>query len=273
MKVRLVASDLDGTIIGEGNSISARTIAAFQSCAEAGIEVVFVTGRPKRWIWPLRESLGHLGTVICSNGAVVYDLGTETVIGQHVIARDAAREVLHRIRAAHPDALFAMETLDLPALYVDPGFVNTSLREQLQLEERPVDEALEHSSSIVKILAKSPDSTPDEFLSHVDALVSDLVTSTHSSPVDALVEMGPHKVDKAVTLASFAAERGIGAEEVVAFGDMPNDIPMLCWAGRGYAVSSGHPTAISSTRYRTPPFQEDGVAQVLESLLEDVRRP
>ena len=72
--MRLVASDIDGTILGHDVRISDRTVRAFHACRSAGVELVFVTGRPPRWLHPLEEQLGHTGTVICSNGAVVWDL-------------------------------------------------------------------------------------------------------------------------------------------------------------------------------------------------------
>jgi len=72
--MRLVASDIDGTILGHDGKISDRTVRAFHACRDAGLELVFVTGRPPRWLHPLQDQLGHTGTVICSNGAVVWDL-------------------------------------------------------------------------------------------------------------------------------------------------------------------------------------------------------
>lgn len=83
--MRLIASDIDGTILGHDGTISQRTIDAFQSAAAAGIEIVFVTGRPPRWLDPIREQIGHTGTVICSNGAVTYSLESETVTASQVM--------------------------------------------------------------------------------------------------------------------------------------------------------------------------------------------
>ncbi|MCL2734419.1 MAG: HAD family hydrolase, partial [Actinomycetia bacterium] len=62
-------------------------------------------------------------------------------------------------------------------------------------------------------------------------------------------------------------ERGVTAAEVVAFGDMPNDLAMLSWAGTSYAVANAHPHVLAATRYRTASNEEDGVAQVIERIL------
>ena len=72
---------------------------------------------------------------------------------------------------------------------------------------------------------------------------------------------------KATTLARLCAERGIAAEEVVAFGDMPNDLPMLAWAGTAYAVANAHPDVLAAVDRRTASNDDDGVALVVESLL------
>ena len=97
--------------------------------------------------------------------------------------------------------------------------------------------------------------------------MSRFATTTHSAPNEALLELSVPGINKSVTLAGYASDLGIAAADVVAFGDMPNDIQMLEWAGQGYAMASGHPTAIAAAKHRAPSLDDDGVAQVLESLL------
>ena len=87
--MRLVASDIDGTILGHDGKISDRTVRAFHACREAGVELVFVTGRPPRWLHPLQDRLGHTGTVICSNGAVVWDLEADRLVSARGLQLDA----------------------------------------------------------------------------------------------------------------------------------------------------------------------------------------
>jgi hydroxymethylpyrimidine pyrophosphatase-like HAD family hydrolase len=90
---------------------------------------------------------------------------------------------------------------------------------------------------------------------------------THSAPTVAMLELAVPGINKAVTLADYAASLGIDAADVVAFGDMPNDIEMLRWAGHGYAMASGHPEAIRAAGQQAPHFDDDGVAQILEEKL------
>src|SRR6185312_1566528 len=124
---------------------------------------------------------------------------------------------------------------------------------------------------IVKMLAVLHEGSADDFLDLVSPRLSPLLAVTHSAPDLALLEMGPLGVNKAVTLAQYAAARGIEAADVVAFGDMPDDIEMLGWAGSGYAMASGHPDALAAAALRAPRFEDDGVARVIESRLAALR--
>ncbi|WP_188664545.1 HAD family hydrolase [Tersicoccus solisilvae] len=277
--MRLIASDLDGTIVGHDGKISARTVDAFAAARAAGVGIVFVTGRPPRWLDPLVDQLGHEGLVICSNGAVVYDLGQRRVLDRTTIAADDVYAARERIEQAFPDARFALESL--AGFVVEPGFLDIESIELRELAPQwiadvlprrarvtdGVEEEIPDDESVVKFLAKHPTLTPDDFLGHVRGLVSDLVAVTHSSPGVALVEMAPQGIDKAVTLARYAERHGIDAGDVYAFGDMPNDRQMLRWAGHGYAMASGHPEAREAAANLAPPFDEDGVAQVIEGVL------
>ncbi|HEY8295430.1 MAG TPA: HAD family hydrolase [Micrococcaceae bacterium] len=264
--MRLIASDMDGTILGHDGKISARTVAAFHAAQAAGVEIVFVTGRPPRWLDPLREQMGHSGTVICSNGAVVYDLVSEKVISSHLLTLATVLEARGIIKELVPNAFFAAETL--AGFQLEPGFLQPGSPELLsQVAPGPLEETLDKSAGVVKFLAVTRQGTADEFLAVVRPAVGRLLAVTHSAPTAAMLEMGPHGINKAVTLAEYAASKGIAAQDVVAFGDMPNDIEMLRWAGAGYAMASGHSAARAAANLQAPHFDEDGVAQVLEGRL------
>ena len=95
-----------------------------------------------------------------------------------------------------------------------------------------------------------------------------LAELTHSS-LDGLVEISATGVSKATTLELLCTERGIPADCVLAFGDMPNDLPLLAWAGRGIAVANAHPSVLAAVTEHTASNDDDGVALVLEQLLAD----
>lgn len=270
---RLVATDIDGTILPHGGTVSARTRAALQQYTERGVDVVLVTGRPPRWLPPVVEATGLTGPAIVANGAMVVDAQSLEPIEVSSIPQEHLTEAIDRFTAALPDAVFAVETPG--ELRVGPGFerIRTSgTREGLTPDEPPVTYAssiaeLVDGESFIKILVLSPASDPDEMLATGRAEAGHVVSVTRSGVARPLLELGPHGVSKASALARYAGARGIDQADVVAFGDMPNDVEMLRWVGHGFAMHGGHAEALAAAQHVAPPVIEDGVAQVLETFL------
>jgi len=261
--MKLVATDLDGTVVRPDGTISARTLAAFAACEVAGIDVVYVTGRPPRWLKDVVEQTGHSGTAICGNGAIVYDLGAERVISSRTMSAAVALDVAARVSVACPGTAFAVETLGgfgREHAYV-ARYDAASGGAPMSLPELVAD------GDVVKLLCRNESSSGDEMLGAVRAALKGIASPTHSNPHDCLVEVSRLGVSKAVALAELAGSRGIARADVVAFGDMPNDIEMLRWAGYGYAMTGGHAEAIAAADATAPPCLDDGVAQVIERLL------
>jgi hypothetical protein len=259
---RLVATDLDGTIVGSAGEISDRTVRALHAVEELGVPVVFVTGRPHRWLRVVAERTGRTGLAICANGAVVYDLHTEQVVAHHPIAVEIGREVSRRLREALPDVAFAVETLDGYAREQD-----YQVRWDVGMEHTlgPIDEIL--GAETVKLLVRHESMDADRLLAAAREIVGDLVEFTHSS-IGGLLEVSAAGVSKATTLAELCAERGIAADEVLAFGDMPNDLAMLAWAGTAYAVAGAHAEVLAAVELHTADPADDGVAKVLERIFD-----
>ena len=262
--MRMVATDLDGTIVRADGTISARSVAAFDACERAGVHVVFVTGRPPRWMGAIADATGHRGTAICANGALVYDLGEEQVLQAHTLESDTVREVVKRARDALGDVAVGLETLE--GFLREPAY-RTRWDATRHQRVGDLEHLLELAPSVVKVLLRLEDSTGDEMLATARHALEGIAEPTHSNVNDSLVEVSALGVSKASTLADFATELGIGPQDVVAFGDMPNDLQMLGWAGRGYAMANGHPEALAAAAHVAPPCDEDGVAQVIEDLL------
>jgi Cof subfamily protein (haloacid dehalogenase superfamily) len=258
---RLVATDLDGTIVRSDGTISPRTVAALQRVEARGATVVLVTGRPPRWLDPVVEATGHTGLAVCANGALVLDLHTGAVVRERTIETAVLADVVHRLRTAVPDLIFGVEYAD--------GFAHESSYlpgETALFTPRPVETTALLSRPAVKLLAKHPEAHPDELLARAREVLGDVVELTHSSRGGALLEVSAGGVSKATALAALCAERGVEAADVVAFGDMPNDLPMLAWAGRPYAMANAHPEVLAAVPGRAPSNDDDGVAVVLEQL-------
>jgi hydroxymethylpyrimidine pyrophosphatase-like HAD family hydrolase len=129
------------------------------------------------------------------------------------------------------------------------------------------------SQPSVKLLLRHGDLMADELLQRARGLVGHLAELSHSNSADSLLEIAAAGVSKASALTRVCAERGIASEEVVAFGDMPNDLPMLRWAGHAVAVANAHPELLAAADEVTSSNDEAGVARVLERLFREQPQP
>ena len=265
MVVRLVATDLDGTVVRGDGSMSVRTVAALRAVELAGLHLVLVTGRPPRWMHPVVEATGHRGVAVCANGGVVYDLAREEILTRRPLATPVVIEAAQRLRAVLPGVVFAVE--DGVGFGREPGY-RVRWPSGVAEDVAPLEELADRA--VVKLLVRHERvEDSDALLAVVRASLGDLADATHSSPADTLVEVSAAGVSKASTLAQVAAQWGVAAAEVVAFGDQPNDLAMLAWAGRGIAVANAHPDVLAAAGEVTASVQEDGVARVVERVLRD----
>ncbi|WP_262063815.1 HAD family hydrolase [Streptomyces sp. STR69] len=256
---RLVATDLDGTVVRGDGTVSARTVAAFARIRDAGAEFVFATGRPPRLMGPIADAFGPFGTAICSNGALVYDMGTRSVVAEHAIDPRTLAETVRRLRAAIPEIGLAVE--HATELHGDDRYEAGAWDADITVR-RPGESGLWNRPA-PKLVGRHPHLSADELLALAAPALGDLVTVYHSNG-ERLVEAIAAGVSKAHALRRFAADRGITAVEAMAFGDMPNDLPMLAWAGTSYAVANAHPSVLDAVTHVTLSNDEDGVAEVIE---------
>jgi Cof subfamily protein (haloacid dehalogenase superfamily) len=261
-QIRLVATDLDGTLLHTDGTVTARTREVLNAVEELGVTVVFVTGRPVRWMDALWEHVGGHGLAIVSNGGILYDVRDHAVRMARTIPLQVGLEVAKRLRDAIPGTTFAMERVE--GFAKESGFMSR-IPPPPDLRVGPAEEILD--DQVVKLLARHEDAEPEQFWAEVESHVGHLVTTTWSS-IGALVEMSAVGVSKASTLELLCAERGIEASQVVAFGDMPNDLAMLEWAGTSYAMANAHPAVLDLAGRAAPSNEEDGVAAVLSELFD-----
>lgn len=260
--IRLVATDLDGTLLHTDGTVTDRTRAVLTAVEDLGVTVVFVTGRPIRWMLELWEHVGEHGLAVCSNGGIVYDVPARAVRSARPIPVEVGLQVAGLLREHLPGTTFALEKTT--------GFA----KEHAFMERHDLPPDIDSGElpdlfddRTVKLLARHEEMDPEVFWAETERLVGHLVTTTWSSLV-ALVEISAAGVTKASTLALLCDELGITADEVVAFGDMPNDLAMLEWAGSSYAMANAHPTVLEQAGRTAPSNEEDGVAAVLEELFD-----
>ena len=269
--IRLLATDLDGTLLRSDGTISPRTRIALEAAEAAGLVVVFVTGRPVRWLDDVIEQTGHLGIAVGGNGAIIYDLHDAEVLAAHPLAPDSAHKVAADIRRRFPEVAFASESLD--GFAAEPAYIHDwAINPNVDRYGRPIPEPaigdleMVTGQPLLKLLAKDRGADVDEFLASVDTLLDGRATATHSSSIG-LLEISAPGVSKATGLAEVAALHGIERDEIAAIGDMPNDIPMLDWVGTSYAVANAQPAAREAAQHVVGSNDDDAVASVIDTIL------
>jgi Cof subfamily protein (haloacid dehalogenase superfamily) len=259
---RLIATDLDGTLVRHDGTISARTRSAVLAAQHAGSVSVMVTARPPRWLHDLADLVGEHGVAIVANGAILYDVVRRQPIRTRLIDPAVALEVAQAIRAEIPEVEFAIERSDRYGQ--EPHYVNRWPRPDDTLVAG-IEVLL--SEPAAKLLVRHPSFHSDELLARINPVVEGRVTASHSGGTS-LVEISASGVSKAAMLADFAATQGISAAESIAFGDSINDLPMLAWAGTSYGVANAHAEVLAIVDTVCPSNDEDGVAAVLEELFQ-----
>ncbi|MEU4384581.1 HAD hydrolase family protein [Promicromonospora sp. NPDC023805] len=283
---RVVATDLDGTLLRSDGKVSDRTRQVLADLDAAGVEVVFVTARPPRWLTHLADTVGGHGRVICIGGACVLDLASGETLDTCGFDDDDVRAAVAGIRAALPHAALAFERPD--GVTFDPHYPNREPALDPGLWSVPVEDTLGVTGQVSKILALDPAYIPppgifvdppeeirlaqEQFFAAVRGAVGPHAQLAYSGAVG-LAELMPPGVDKAAALARWCTRLGVDASDVWAFGDMPNDLPMLTWAGRGIAVANAHRDVLASADAVVGHHDADGVAEELASALDGALRP
>ncbi len=255
----MVVSDMDGTLLNEVGVVTPRTAEALKRADAAGARVVIATGRPIWWLGPVIDA-GFDGVAVCMNGAVVYDIAADQVLSSSLLPAGVATEFVTDLVALEPNfalaveragtqltSCFAEESYDHP--WADGVFQRVSRAELL-------------SEPVAKLLVRGVEGSAD-LAAHARAVAGDRVAVTYSTD-DGLIEIAAPGVNKGAALDRLAVGWGIDPARVVAFGDMPNDLEMLSWAGHGVAMGNGHTEVHAVADEVIGLHHEDAVALVLE---------
>ena len=262
-RVRLVATDLDGTLLREDRTVSPRTRQTLTQVISAGVTLVLVTARPPRFVRRLASDLGLEGVAICCNGAMVYDVVSDALLEHTPITPANATALVLGLREAAPGVAFAVESG--LTFGCEPAYLALGSLSQPQDELLADAEAL-CAQPVTKLIARHAERGAEELHPLATRLAEGRAVVTYSSP--RFIEMSAVGIDKATTLARLCERIGVSPAEVVAFGDMPNDAAMLRWAGRGIAVANAHAEALAAASAVTTSNMDDGVALALERLLD-----
>jgi len=262
----LIASDVDGTLLDDDENVTPRTRAAVHAAVAAGAQFVLATGRPPRWVPQVADALGIAPMAVCANGAVLYDSATDRIVAARTLSSEVLAELAEMATRLIPGAGLAVERVGRTAHdAATPQFVSSPGYEHAWLNPDNTEVSLADllSAPAIKLLIRKPGARSGDMAAvlakHV-GLQGDITYSTNNG----LIEVMPLGISKATGVEEVARPLGIAAEDVVAFGDMPNDVPMIRWAGLGVAMGNADPEVMEAADEVTTPNTDDGLARVLE---------
>ena len=259
---RLIATDLDGTLLRSDLTISHRTLQALAAARSSGIHFVVATARPFRALRVVIDATPIDGWGVCQNGAVVYELPSYDRVMIWHMDHSIAQQLVVELRSHVEGVTFACEIDDVfqcepafdPRLQaIAPAYVNYG--DALELASEP----------LTKLMAYHPNVTSHQLAAIALGVVGERATVTHSGAP--FIEISAPGVTKASGVAALAERLGVEPADVLAIGDAPNDVPMLLWAGRSVAVTNAHKEVKAIVDECAPSNDDDGVAAVIERVL------
>ncbi|OBY33316.1 Cof-type HAD-IIB family hydrolase [Mycolicibacter kumamotonensis] len=264
----LIASDVDGTLLDDTENITARTREAVRAAVDSGSGFVLATGRPPRWIPPVVDALGFAPLAVCANGAVIYDPDTDRVISARTLSADNLVKLAEIVGRVIPGAGMAVERIGERAHdAATPQFVSSPGYEHAWLNPDNTEVSLEDllSQPAIKLLIRKAGAASADMAAHLAPHIGSAAELTYSTN-NGLIEVVPAGITKATGIEEVIAPQGIAIDQVLAFGDMPNDLPMLLSAGHGVAMGNAHPEVLAAAAEITAPNTDDGLARVLERI-------
>ncbi|MEV0373098.1 HAD family hydrolase [Streptomyces sp. NPDC050636] len=259
---KLIATDLDGTLLRQDESVSERTRAALAAATAAGAAHIVVTGRSVPWTRHILDALDYQGLAVCGQGAQVYHAGEHRLLTSVTLDRQLAGLALSKIEAETGPLYLAASRDGLEGeVLVGPGY---------RVQEGPLptvvidDPAELWAAPLNKVYLQHPTLDDDALAQAAREVAGDLVGVTVAG--EGIVELLPLGLSKATGLSLAARRLGLKAKETLAFGDMPNDIPMFAWSAHGVAMANAHDELTAVADEITASNEEDGIARVLERL-------
>lgn len=259
--IRLVALDLDGTLVGSDLVIRPRVRQAIARARERGTAVTIVTGRMFAATKPFADALGLDGSVVCYQGAAIFDVASRKVLQQTPVRQDVTREVLDwcdahgvHVQCYESDTLYVQSINRFSKRYTDLAKVEPTVVPSLRayFGDRPS----------IKIVLVDTAERAAEHLAALTPLLGDRAYITRSNAD--FVEILDPGVNKGKALAFVAGRFGATLEETLAIGDAWNDLPLLEAAGIGVAMGSGPPELLARADAVVADVANDGVAEAID---------
>lgn len=272
MPVRLIATDLDGTLLRPDKTISRRGLAALRGAADAGIHLVAATGRQPGGLPPSLPSCGF-GHVLGGNGAICVDQASGEILFERPIEAETVTAIALTLRKTMPGVQLSAARDHGRRYAVEPGYLELiGASEKVPegyLGVEPFEEVI--SEPTLKLSVRHPSISAEQMLRTLNE--SGLVGFHATTSGAPFLEIGGADVTKASGLILLCKVLNVAAEEVLAAGDAANDVEMIRWAGRGVAMGNASAQVKAVADLVTASNIEDGLAKAVEAVLTERRTP
>lgn len=265
MKFRLIALDLDGTLLGKDHRISARSHDILARAQSAGLHITLASGRSYKSMRPWVQELRITEPVVSYQGAQVTDARTDQIAYRRTLSADIVSEATRFARkkaltmTVYCDDVIYVENKRRPDSFYDrwfglpwrlvPDLVQTQPATPIKFIIIGTSEELDRIEPEAK----------ERFASRIEILRS------HEYFLEGLAK----GVTKGQALAWVAQHLGVAQRETMAFGDAGNDVAMLRWAGVGVAMGNASAEAKASADIIAPTVDDDGVSEIISRLCLD----
>ncbi len=264
---KLIATDLDGTLVRSDDTVSAYTHEVLDRVRAAGIRVVGATGRGPRLTQLTRNDIRDADYLVLAQGGWVVDQSDPAgpvLLRSERLAGDVLAAIITGLEAEIGPLTVMVEALehdDAPLW----GDLDPTWRYPVVVEQRVRADCLR--GAVIKAFARSVEHDVDALLAVAERLVPAHLATVTQAGLN-FIEICPPNVDTGTGWAVVAQSLGVDPADVLVFGDMPNDLPMFAWAGWGrVAVANAHPAILAVADEVTLGNDDDGVAVYLDRLM------
>lgn len=277
MKYRMIAMDMDGTLLTTDKRVSDKSREVLKRASEAGIKLVVCTGRIFTSAWVFAEIIGTKAPIIASNGAYIREKDRDEIFYTKSLPKEDTLRVAKIVKeyGFYPflftaDTIFTEKLIYTVSMY---NKQNDSLPENRRVKiviTNDIEKTIEENHELIlKVVVVSEKKDGDRLL-ELRNKISQEVDASIVSSMDNNFEVMSKGVSKGNAVKILGDYYGIPREEILCIGDNENDISMIEYAGCGVAMGNGAETLKAAADYITDTNDNDGVAKAIEKLVFEV---
>lgn len=265
--IRMIVSDLDGTLLAGGNNIPEKNLAALRRAMDAGVQVVLCSGRMIEATLPIADAVGVNAPMVLFNGAMVYDGANDRILDSHVIVHDDAIAVLREIEGL---GMYVQAFPGRGYFYEAETEWTRYYAGKISVEGEAVGMKLSRwlEGDVYKLLCLGSAADLDALAGRLAPMFPGIC---FVKSADTHLEIVAGGVDKATGLRALERISGISAGEMIGFGDEANDLPMLRYVGTSYVMENAPENVRREARHIAPANTQAGLGRIINLYLDENR--